>query len=678
MENFYSAELNVQMLIALMKAHGVRKVIISPGATNIAFAGSLRHDKYFELYSSVDERSAAYMACGMAAESGEPVALSCTGATAARNYLPGLTEAFYRKLPVLAVTSSQRFFRLGNMSPQFTDRTSPPPDVARTSLFLPLLRDNEEVAAYLVKINAALLELKRDGGGPVHINLETSYSKNFGVKQLPDFPAIYRFMPRDKFPNPRDFAKNVAIVVGSHAPWSDALTAAVDTFCEKFNGVVLCDHTGNYNGKYKIFFALLSSQTGIIFPCQQPDLLIHIGEISGAYFGIGAAQVWRVSPDGELRDAFNRLRAVFEMTEEEFFAAYAKSPVPPQRTTFYDEARAALENLRAKIPDVPFSNVWLAKETAHRLPEGCAIHLGILNSLRTWNFFDCPPSVTRFCNVGGFGIDGNVSSLIGAALASPEKIFFGVIGDLAYFYDLNASGNRYVGNNLRILLVNNGRGTEFRMYNHYAAQFGADADPFIAAAGHFGNQSPDLVRHFAQDLGFEYFSASTKEEYLRHVEHFTSPEKFDKPILFEIFTKPQEESDALYAIMHLVKPPQPIQPAAEQNQIYFRKPPFFCGEESFAGQVLNFFGQYEIVRNPNQIPFGEDKIVVLFSEDYSRLKNLFEQHGLREGEHFMDGRKLFTPPPQRQFNSADFAAAKQFVAAEQSPVGIRCYAYAAA
>ena len=62
----------------------------------------------------MDERSAAYIACGMAEESGEPVVLSCTGATASRNYMPGLTEAFYRKLPVLAITSSQDISKIGH------------------------------------------------------------------------------------------------------------------------------------------------------------------------------------------------------------------------------------------------------------------------------------------------------------------------------------------------------------------------------------------------------------------------------------------------------------------------------------------------------------------------------------------------------------------------------------
>ena len=97
MENYYSSECNIQIVIALLKAYGIRKVIASPGATNLSFVASIQQDTWFDVYSSVDERSAAYIACGMAEESGEPVVLSCTGATASRNYMPGLTEAFYRK-----------------------------------------------------------------------------------------------------------------------------------------------------------------------------------------------------------------------------------------------------------------------------------------------------------------------------------------------------------------------------------------------------------------------------------------------------------------------------------------------------------------------------------------------------------------------------------------------------
>lgn len=126
METHYTDEVNVEILIALMKHHGVRRIVVSPGTTNITFVASLQQDSFFQLFSAADERSAAYIACGLAAETGEPVALSCTGATASRNYLPGLTEAFYRKLPVLAVTSTQHPGRVGHHIAQVIDRGMPP------------------------------------------------------------------------------------------------------------------------------------------------------------------------------------------------------------------------------------------------------------------------------------------------------------------------------------------------------------------------------------------------------------------------------------------------------------------------------------------------------------------------------------------------------------------------
>ena len=115
MKNFYNDAEHIQILIALMKAHKIKRIVVSPGATNICLVASLQNDPYFEMYSSVDERSAAYIACGLAAETGEPVALSCTGATASRNYIPGLTEAFYRKLPILAITATQKIEKIGHI-----------------------------------------------------------------------------------------------------------------------------------------------------------------------------------------------------------------------------------------------------------------------------------------------------------------------------------------------------------------------------------------------------------------------------------------------------------------------------------------------------------------------------------------------------------------------------------
>lgn len=126
-------------------------------------------------------------------------------------------------------------------------------------------------------------------------------------------------------------------------------------------------------------------------------------------------------------------------------------------------------------------------------------------------------------------------------------------GDLAFFYDLNAIGNRHVGKNVRICLVNNGDGTEFRMYWHPISAFTKeDADRYMAAGGHYGNKSVVFVKHMAEDLGFEYLTASNKEEFLRNYEHFLSQERFDKPMLFEVFTNSEEDNSAVHAVRNLV------------------------------------------------------------------------------------------------------------------------------
>ena len=171
--------------------------------------------------------------------------------------------------------------------------------------------------------------------------------------------------------------------------------------------------------------------------------------------------------------------------------------------------------------------------------------------MRTWNYFDIPDTVYGYANTGGFGIDGYISSFIGASLAHPDKLYFCVAGDLAFFYDMNVVGNRHVGRNIRILLVNNGKGTEFRNYIHSGSAFGEEADKFIAAGGHYGNKSHCLVKHYAEDLGYEYLSADSKEEYLKNLGRFLTPDVTEHPMLFEVFTDNENESAAIRIINNL-------------------------------------------------------------------------------------------------------------------------------
>ncbi len=542
MSKGYSIEENVLQLIALLKAHGIKKVIASPGNTNISFIGSIQDDPFFEVYSCVDERSAAYIACGMAEESQEPVALSCTGATAARNYPAGLTEAFYRKLPVLAITSSQPFGRVGQLFPQFTDRNNQFNDIVTYSVQVPTPYSEEERWSNNVKINSALLKLKKTGGGPVHINIATTFSRDFSATKLPDERVISSYDIHSQLPDIK--ASKVCVFVGSHKKFDVKLEAALDEFCEKYNGIVLCDQTSNYKGKYRVLGGLLAGQKDYYPSVRKAEITIHLGEISGSYYYFKQTKFWRVSIDGEVRDPFKCLDKVFEMSELDFFNYYnARGEKKPN--TFYKEWVEENNKLSQNLPELPLSNCWMCQQTASKLPEGSVLHLAILNSLRSWNLFDTKKTVYSYSNVGGFGIDGCLSSCVGASLASPKKLFFCVIGDLATFYDLNVLGNRHIGSNLRIIVSNNGTGYEMHCAGSIGKEFGTDADRYFAAGGHFGKQSRVLLKHFAEDLGFEYMKAESKQEYLSHIQHFTTIKKLDKPILFEVFIK-EEDEDAAY------------------------------------------------------------------------------------------------------------------------------------
>jgi 2-succinyl-5-enolpyruvyl-6-hydroxy-3-cyclohexene-1-carboxylate synthase len=555
-QKFYTDERNVQIVIAILKANGIRKVIASPGTTNVTFVGSIQQDPFFEIYSSVDERSAAYIACGLAAESGEPVVLTCTGATASRNYYSGLTEAYYRKLPVLAITSHQGTDRIGHLIAQNIDRRIQPNDIVKKSVDIPIVHDSRDERFAEIEANKAVLELFKRGGGPVHINLHTRYSRDFSVKELPPCRIIRNHNSCENLPDLP--SGKIAIFIGAHRTFNFIQNQAIEAFCSAHDVVVFCDHSSGYYGKYRVLAPVLFTQRDYECPLNDLSLLIHIGEVSGDYTSgrIKSKEVWRVSEDGEIRDTFNKLTHVFEMPEELFFKAYTNSGVIQNKNDLAIAFHKEVDKVRASISNINFSNIWIAQQTAQRIPSGSRVHLGILNTLRSWNFFEFPDKVESSCNVGGFGIDGTLSSLIGASLADTKRLYFGVLGDLAFFYDMNVVANRHVGKNVRILLINNGKGTEFKMYNHPCSAFGDNADNYMAAAGHFGNKSPKLVQHYAEDLGYEYLTASNKEEYLVVLERFVTPDITDRPMILEVFTDSTEESDMLKKINYTISSPK--------------------------------------------------------------------------------------------------------------------------
>lgn len=542
----YSDEKNVQILIALLKKHGIRKVVASPGGTNISFVGSVQNDAYFEVYSAVDERHAAYLACGMAQESNSPIVLSCTGATASRNYLPALTEAFYRKLPILVVTSSQVNSRIGNLVPQVTDRRQLPADVVNHSVLIEPVKDAADASLAGVLINGAILALDRRGGGPSHINIETEYVQTFETESLPDVNKIDRIDVRYIGAPELPPHARVAIWIGAHRRFSTKEREVLNRFVRSRNVAVFCDHTSSYTGANKVLSALPAVQSGARQEVGlQPDILITIGEVSGDYstrgFLMGRGQEWRVSPDGEIRNVCGRLRYVFEMPEIEFFNHFApQDGAGVENHSYFSAWQTYSRVVRSKVPELPFSNAWIAQRLANRIPQGSTVHFAILNSLRSWNNFELPNDVNSSCNVGGFGIDGCLSSLVGASFCDANHLYFCITGDLAFFYDLNALGNRHIGKNLRILLVNNGEGAEFKRFERVKCQLGVEGiESYVAAKGHYASCSRHFVRHLAEDLGFGYLCADSKDGFEEKCNVFVSSS--EKPILFECFTCSEDD-----------------------------------------------------------------------------------------------------------------------------------------
>ena len=138
-----------------------------------------------------------------------------------------------------------------------------------------------------------------------------------------------------------------------------------------------------------------------------------------------------------------------------------------------------------------------------------------------WKFFELPKGVRAHFAEGSYEVEGCVSSLLGASLVSPEKLFFGAEDSRSFFCDMNAVGSRHKGRNLRIILINS---TE-----------------------HHG----DLLKDYAEGLGFEYLCASNKKEYLANLDRFTTPEILGKPVIFEAFTDHAKDSEALSALTAL-------------------------------------------------------------------------------------------------------------------------------
>ena len=542
----YTDERTTQIVIAMLKAYGIKNIVASPGTRNCGFVASIQNDPFFSIYSVVDERSAMYFATGLAYETNAPVVTCCTGATASRNYLSGLTEAFHRRLPVIALTFGHEHGNAYNLTPQHVDRSVSQNDVKICSLCLPKVTDNASKKSCELLLNVAFTKCMYGRRGPVHIDV-LYLGRTFNTTVLPAVNKLHYLSIYDMLQgNPEQIfselnEKKVGIFIGSHARMETSLTDSISAFAKKYHAPVFVDHTSNYHGSNKVLIAQICD---IMLTDNRPDIMIDLGGISGQYSLsrlFADAVVWRVGDMYEIEQRAGSLKYFFDCSEKYFFKLALKASHKVSPVAYFEEIRDELKNMVQE--EIPFSEVFVAQNLSKNIPSGAVLHTSILNSLRSINFFPFDESVDINCNVGGFGIDGAVSTLVGQSVSDRNRLFFGQIGDLAFFYDMNIIGNRHLSNNLRILMVNNNVGAEFRINPWLEQELGKDRiEPFIAARGHNG-----IAREWVKSCGFEYMSASSKEEFLQQLKEFCHPDiqHFTRPVFFEVFTRADDETSAI-------------------------------------------------------------------------------------------------------------------------------------
>jgi len=192
-----AAHKNVRILLSLLKQYDIRHFVISPGSRNIPIVKSVEDDAFFTCYSVVDERSAAYFAVGLSLELRAPVAITCTSSQATRNYLPGMTEAFYRKAPILALTTDYDENFTSQMTMQSIRQMGIPADAANVSVDIPIVKDKNDEQLVTRRLNEALDALRRSGGGPAHVNLRIDQHWVRGSDELEIARKISRHLPLD-------------------------------------------------------------------------------------------------------------------------------------------------------------------------------------------------------------------------------------------------------------------------------------------------------------------------------------------------------------------------------------------------------------------------------------------------------------------------------------------------
>ena len=549
----YSDKKNILQLVALLRAHEIRNVVLCPGSRNTPIIHTLANHPYFTCYSVTDERSAGFFALGLALSSGRPAAVCCTSGTALLNLHPAVAEAFYQQVPLVVISADRPASWIGQMDGQ----TLPQPNVfgplVKSSVNLPEIHTSEEEWYCNRLVNEALLELNHHGKGPVHINVPISEPLfQFTAEDLPDVRVITRYQGLNVYDRQYDdlitrlngYTKRM-MVVGQ----MNLIYLFERKICKLLykHFAWLTEHTGNQTVPgipVKNFDAIIYSLPEEEQAKLVPDLLITYGghvvskRLKQLLRKHPPKEHWHVAADGQVADTFCSLTTVIEMDPFEFLEkiAYLLENKPCE----YPKRWEQLSKQMAE-PDFAFSEMAAIGKVLKALPTDAVLHLANSSTVRYAQLFQIPDSVEVCCNRGTSGIEGSLSTALGYAWAS-DKLNFVLIGDLSFFYDMNALWCNHLRGNLRIMLLNNGGGEIFQSLPGLKME--ARTHRFVTAL------HQTKAEGWAQERGFDYTAVHTMEELDAALSDFMQADQQGNPKFMEVFTDKAEDVRLLKEYYH--------------------------------------------------------------------------------------------------------------------------------
>ncbi|SHJ46647.1 2-succinyl-5-enolpyruvyl-6-hydroxy-3-cyclohexene-1-carboxylate synthase [Tangfeifania diversioriginum] len=557
-----STKKHIQQLAAILLAKGITNIVISPGSRSGPLVHTLATNKSFNCRSIVDERSAGYFAIGLSESVQKPVVLVCSSGTSTLNYAPAVAEAFYRNIPLMVLTADRPPYWIDQLENQTIRQNNIYRDFIKKEITLPLNETEKDLWFAGREINETLNRAISETPGPVHINipleepLHDLLDEDLPKVKVIDSVKTQSFLAEKELQHlSEEFngSEKILILAGQQNP-NPKLEEILAEVSEKSGALVLKENLANLNnsefcGIPDLLITSLLSESSRVF---QPDLVITFG---GSFVSKPLKQFlrknkpdahWHISKANQHADTYQSLTRVIDSTPEIFFEQLLPQLKSKEKTFFenWKNQEKTVANLRDNFVDeTKFCDLKVFNKIQKFIPENSVVHLGNSSPVRYALLFEAAKNTRYFSNRGVSGIDGSLSTAVGFASES-QKINTIILGDLSFFYDSNALLNKYIGNNLRIIVIHNGGGNIFSMIK------GPGESP--AFREHFFTENKFSTKGMAQTFGLDYFRAANETDLEKQLTHFYS-EKQQKAAVTEIFTDAEVNSKAFRELFKKVK-----------------------------------------------------------------------------------------------------------------------------